>query len=88
MGVICLIKRNLRFGFDNLKLRNFQPRQGQSNGIRRSMSVFFFQPAMAEKNGISAWVFVARFDGVGMRRPQVVGRVTGQDSHAFLYYAH
>lgn len=29
--------------------------------------------------------FVARLDGVGMRRPQVVGRVTSQDSHAFFY---
>lgn len=29
--------------------------------------------------------FVARLDWVGMRRPQVVGRVTGQDSHAFSF---
>ena len=32
--------------------------------------------------------FVARLYGVGMRRPQVVGRVTSIDSHAFFCNVH
>lgn len=40
---------------------------------------------LAESMAYLRGFFVARLDGVGMRRPQVVGRATGQDSHAFLY---
>ena len=84
-----LIKRNLRFGFDNLKLRNFHPRQSQSNGMR---VVCLYVVPYHKRQGYMTYqrgFFVARLDGVGMRRPQVVGRVTGQDSHAFiLYLAH
>lgn len=57
--------------------------------MRLDMSIYGLyclerQVSMTYRRGF----FVARLDGGGMRKPQVVGRVTGQGSHAFLCIMH
>ena len=52
------------------------------------MSIHCFCLERQENLAYQRGFFVARLDWVGMRRPQVVGRVTGQGSHAFLCIMH